>query len=148
MSLGSFTTLEAHCAKVRQALKMCQDRERILQLAYFGEGDLSIDAHMAPVHPAYCEKPIPEYDPDCAKALLEGIQKGQSLEIQLGVQFVYLVELARLPFLFDGGGVAQPHVLELARQLVFPAGHPQRLGLPDDLFPVSFCSFTLSLSLI
>jgi peptide/nickel transport system substrate-binding protein len=33
--------------RVRNALKMCQDREKILQLAYFGEGDLSIDAHVA-----------------------------------------------------------------------------------------------------
>jgi peptide/nickel transport system substrate-binding protein len=56
--------------RVRQALKMCQDRERILQLAYFGQGDLGIDAHVAPVHPAYCEKEIPKYDPEGAKALL------------------------------------------------------------------------------
>ena len=42
--------------RVRNAMKMCQDRAKILQLAYFGEGDLSIDAHMAPIHPAYCEK--------------------------------------------------------------------------------------------
>lgn len=56
--------------RVRNALKMCQDRERILQLAYFGQGDLSIDAHIAPIHPEYCEKPIPEYDPEQAKALL------------------------------------------------------------------------------
>jgi len=47
-----------------------QDREKILQLGYYGEGDLSIDAHVAPAHPEYCEKPIPEYDPEGAKALL------------------------------------------------------------------------------
>ena len=56
--------------RVRNALKMCQDREKIMQLAYFGEGDLSIDAHVAPVHPAYCPKDIPAYDPEGAKALL------------------------------------------------------------------------------
>lgn len=56
--------------KVVQALKMCQDREKILQLAYYGQGDFGIDAHIAPVHPAYCEKPIPEYDPEGAKELL------------------------------------------------------------------------------
>lgn len=56
--------------RVRNALKMCQDREKILQLSYYGEGDLSIDAHVAPIHPAYCEKPIPKYDPEGAKALL------------------------------------------------------------------------------
>lgn len=56
--------------RVRNALKMCQDRERIMQLAYFGEGDLSMDAHVAPVHPAYCPKDIPAYDPEGARALL------------------------------------------------------------------------------
>lgn len=56
--------------RVRNALKMCQDREKILQLSYFGEGDLSIDAHVAPIHPAYAEKPIPAYDPEGSKALL------------------------------------------------------------------------------
>jgi peptide/nickel transport system substrate-binding protein len=56
--------------RVRQALKMCQDREKLLQLAYFGQGDLGIDAHVAPIHPAYCDKPIPKYDPEGAKKLL------------------------------------------------------------------------------
>lgn len=56
--------------RVRNALKMCQDREKILQLGYYGQGDLGIDAHIAPVHPEYCKKPIPKYDPEQAKALL------------------------------------------------------------------------------
>jgi peptide/nickel transport system substrate-binding protein len=49
--------------RVRNALKMCQDRAKNLQLAYFGEGLLSLDAHVAPVHPAYCEQDIPELTP-------------------------------------------------------------------------------------
>jgi len=71
--------------RVRTALKKCQDRAKILQLAYFGEGDLSIDAHVAPVHPEYCEKPIPEYDPDGAKKLLEeyAAEKGISLPLKV-----------------------------------------------------------------
>jgi peptide/nickel transport system substrate-binding protein len=56
--------------RVRRALKMCQDRTKIGQLAYYGQVDLGIDAHIAPVHPAYCEKDIPAYDPDGAKDLL------------------------------------------------------------------------------
>ncbi len=55
---------------VRQALKKCQDREKILELAHYGEGALSTDAHVSPAHPAYAEKPIPEYDPEGSKALL------------------------------------------------------------------------------
>ncbi len=57
-------------ARVRNALKLCQDREKILQLSFFDQGDLGIDAHVAPVHPAYCEKEIPQYDPNQAKSLL------------------------------------------------------------------------------
>jgi peptide/nickel transport system substrate-binding protein len=56
--------------RVVNALKMCQDREKIGQLAYYAQVDAGIDAHIAPVHPAYCPKDIPAYDPEGAKALL------------------------------------------------------------------------------
>lgn len=56
--------------RVRNALKMCQDREKIGQLAYYGQVDLGVDAHIAPVHPEYCQKDLPNYDPEGAKALL------------------------------------------------------------------------------
>jgi peptide/nickel transport system substrate-binding protein len=71
--------------RVRTALKMCQDRARILQLSYFGEGDLSIDAHVAPVHPAYAPMDIPAYDPEGARALLEeyATEKGISLPLRV-----------------------------------------------------------------
>jgi len=71
--------------RVRTALKMCQNRQQILQLSYFGEGDLSIDAHVAPVHPEYCEKEIPAYDPEGARALLEeyAAEKGLTLPLQV-----------------------------------------------------------------
>jgi peptide/nickel transport system substrate-binding protein len=71
--------------RVRTALKMCQDRARILQLSYFGEGDLSIDAHVAPVHPAYAPMDIPAYDPEGARALLEeyAAEKGISLPLRV-----------------------------------------------------------------
>ena len=71
--------------RVRNALKMSQDRAQILQLSYFGEGELSIDAHVAPIHPAYAEKPIPEYDPEGARALLEewAEETGNTLPLQV-----------------------------------------------------------------
>lgn len=72
--------------KVRQALKKCIDRQKALDLAWFGEGVLGTDAHFAPVHPAYCEKPIPEYDPEGAKALLAEAGFPDGLEVELFTQ--------------------------------------------------------------
>ncbi|WP_420630236.1 ABC transporter substrate-binding protein [Candidatus Leptofilum sp.] len=71
--------------RVRTALKMSQDRSKNLQLAYFGEGDLSIDAHVAPIHPAYADLPIPEYDPAGARALLEEYAAENGIELPLKV---------------------------------------------------------------
>jgi len=71
---------------VRKALKMCIDRQKALDLAWFGEGVLAHDAHIAPVHPAYCEKPIPKYDPEGAKALLASAGYPDGLEIDLFTQ--------------------------------------------------------------
>ncbi len=72
--------------RVTSALKMCQDRQKILDLAYKGQGDLAIDAHVAPVHPEYAEKPIPAYDPEGAKALLEEYAKEKGIELPLKVK--------------------------------------------------------------
>ncbi len=71
--------------RVRTALKMCQNREEILRLSYFGEGDLAIDAHVAPIHPAYAEKPIPPYDPDGALALMKEYAAEKGIELPLKV---------------------------------------------------------------
>jgi peptide/nickel transport system substrate-binding protein len=66
-------------------MKMAMDRSKNLQLAYFGEGDLSIDAHVAPIHPAYAVLPIPEYDPAGARALLEEYAAEKGIELPLKV---------------------------------------------------------------
>jgi len=56
---------------VRMALKKCQDREKILASAYFGEGILGHDCHVSPVHPEFAPMDVPKYDPEGAKALLQ-----------------------------------------------------------------------------
>jgi peptide/nickel transport system substrate-binding protein len=73
--------------RVRKALKLCQSRQRILDLAYFGEGLIGQDHHVAPgVHPEYAEVPTPEYDPEQAKALLAeaGYPDGVDVELAIG----------------------------------------------------------------
>jgi len=105
--------------RVRNALKMCQDRERILQLSYFGEGDLSIDAHVAPVHPAYAEKPIPEYDPEGARALLEEYAAEQGIELPLEVT------------LATKNDEAEPEIAQALREMAEPAGFNITLDITE-----------------
>jgi peptide/nickel transport system substrate-binding protein len=105
--------------RVRNALKMCQDRAKILQLSYFGEGDLSIDAHMAPVHPAYCEKPIPEYDPEGAMALLEEYAAEKGIELPLKVT------------LATKNDQAEPEIAQALKELALPGGFDITLDITE-----------------
>jgi len=69
--------------RVRQALKLCQDRAKILEISYSDQGDLAFDAHVAPPHPAYCEKPIPKYEPERARSLLAEAGYPAGLKVKL-----------------------------------------------------------------
>jgi peptide/nickel transport system substrate-binding protein len=83
--------------RVRQALKLCQNRQRLLDLAYFGEGVLGQDHHVAPgVHPDYAEVPTPQYDPEQAKALLAeaGYPDGLDVQIAVGTGWPDVVSIA------------------------------------------------------
>ncbi len=72
--------------RVRQALKKCIDRQKMLDLAWFGEGVLGHDTVFAPIHPEYCEKPIPEYDPEGARALLAEAGYPDGVTVELSTQ--------------------------------------------------------------
>ncbi|MEM7127057.1 MAG: ABC transporter substrate-binding protein [Chloroflexota bacterium] len=70
---------------VRTAVKMCQDRAKILDAAYFGEGMEGYDTHISPVHPAWAPMDLPEYDPEGAQALLEEAGFGDGLDLSISV---------------------------------------------------------------
>ncbi|MEE8381703.1 MAG: ABC transporter substrate-binding protein [Thermodesulfobacteriota bacterium] len=84
--------------RVRMALKHCQQREKLLALAYFGEGVVSVDTHVSPMHPEYCTKPIPKYDPQKAKELLKqaGYPNGLDVTMTVGSGWSDIVRAAEV----------------------------------------------------
>ena len=84
--------------RVRTALKLCQNREKILSLAYFGEGLLGQDIHVSPKHPEYCPIDTPKYDTERAKQLLKeaGYDAGLDVNIAVGSGWKEIVRYAEI----------------------------------------------------
>lgn len=84
--------------RVRSALKLCQNREKILALAYHGEGLQGQDFHVYPKHPEYCPKPIPAYQPEKARALLQeaGYPGGIDVRLAVGSEWTDVVRYAEV----------------------------------------------------
>lgn len=101
--------------RVRRALFMCQDRERIGQLAYYGQVDLGIDAHIAPVHPEYCPKDIPAYDPEGAKALLAEAGYPDGLKVVLATK----------------NDLEEPEYAQALKEMAAPAGFDIELDITE-----------------
>jgi peptide/nickel transport system substrate-binding protein len=69
--------------KVRQALKYCHNREKILAVALQGQGTIGNDSHVAPAHPEYVDIPPFPFDTEKSKALLAeaGLADGVTVEL-------------------------------------------------------------------
>jgi peptide/nickel transport system substrate-binding protein len=83
---------------VRMALKLCQNHEKILNLAYFGQGLQGQDFHVYENHPEYCPKDVPPYEPERAKQLLAdaGYPNGLDVTISVGTGWPDIVSYAEI----------------------------------------------------
>ncbi len=80
---------------VRLAVKKCQNRQKILDQAWFGEGLVGHDTHVSPVHPEWAPIDAPKYDPEGAKELLKKAGKeGLTFKLAAGTGWTDVVAYA------------------------------------------------------
>ena len=105
--------------RMRTAIKLCQDRKKIRQLAAMGNGLLGIDAHVSPAHPEWCEKPIPAYDPKKARELVEEYAKEKGLDLPIKV------------VLATKNDNQEPEIAQALKELARPAGIDIQLDITE-----------------
>lgn len=83
-------------ARVRNALKLCQDREKLLNVAQKGLGTIGADCHVAPAMADYAPIEPRQYDPEKAKELLEeaGYPDGVDVTLTIGSGWTDIVSIA------------------------------------------------------
>ena len=93
--------------RVRTAIRLCQDHQRLLELAYRGLGAPAEDHHVSPIHPAYSPMEVPRQDYPRAKALLAEAGYRDGLDISIDVKKDPPWELA---------------AIQALREMLIPAG--------------------------
>lgn len=69
--------------RVRKAMRLASDPQRLLELGHFGLGAPGEHHHVAPVHPEYAEVPPMARDVEAAKALLAEAGHADGLDLEI-----------------------------------------------------------------
>ena len=72
--------------RVREAVRLCQDHKRLLDLAYRGKGAEAQDHHVAPIHPEYSPMPTPRQNIAKAKKLLADAGYANGIDLKIDVK--------------------------------------------------------------
>lgn len=72
--------------RVRTAVRLCQDHERLLELAYRGKGAPAQDHHVAPVHPEYARMETPKKDYQRSRKLLAEAGYPDGIDLKIDVK--------------------------------------------------------------
>lgn len=82
--------------RVRQALKLCVDRQQMLHAVLLGKGNVALDHPVAPISPFAADLPTPRYAPEQARQLLSaaGYSRGLKLDLITSTVRPGMVEMA------------------------------------------------------
>lgn len=72
--------------RVRTAVRLCQDHDKLLQLAYRGRGAAAQDHHVSPVHPEYAKMATPKQNYAKAKRLLKAAGYPNGIDLKIDVK--------------------------------------------------------------
>lgn len=72
--------------RVRTAVRLCQDHQRLLDLAYRGRGAPAQDHHVSAVHPDYAPMPTPKQDYAKARQLLRQAGYADGIDLKIDVK--------------------------------------------------------------
>lgn len=72
--------------RVRRAVRLCQDHDRLLELSHRGRGAPAEDHHVAPIHPEYAPLPRPKQDHAQARRLLADAGYADGIDLSIDCQ--------------------------------------------------------------